>query len=136
MPTTLPPPAKRPVPPPRTYWQQRLRDTEHGVRQGMRSDSTFSVHFFIGTVVAAAAFVLDFAVIEWSVLLLSFTMVLSAELFHQLLKVLGDQAGRLLSPRSREALRIGTAAVMVTIVGSLTVSGLLFARRLLALWRE
>lgn len=102
----------------------------------MRSDSTFSVHLFIGTVVAAAAFVLDFHVIEWSVLLLSFTMVLSAEMFHQLLKVLGDQEGRLLTLRSREALRIGTAAVMVTIVGSLSVSGLLFARRLLALWRE
>ncbi len=102
----------------------------------MRGDSTFSVHFFIGTVVAAAAFVLDFAVIEWAVLILSFTIVLSAEMFHQLLKTLRDQEGRLLSPRSQEALRIGTAAVMVTLAGSLTVAGLLFARRLFALWAE
>ncbi|MBX3436579.1 MAG: diacylglycerol kinase [Planctomycetaceae bacterium] len=136
MPTTLAPPPQNRLSPSRPQWQQRLRDTEHGVRQGMRSDSTFAVHFFVGTVVAAAAFVLDFAVIEWAVLILSFTIVLSAEMFHQLMKVLGNEEAELLSARSREALRIGTAAVMVTILGSLTVSGLLFARRLLALWSD
>ncbi|MCA9076613.1 MAG: diacylglycerol kinase [Planctomycetaceae bacterium] len=140
MPATLPLPTKpsppRKTPKRRAQWRQRLRDSESGVRQGVRSDSSFAVHFFLGTVVATAAFVLNFTVIEWAVLILAFTTVLSAEMFHQLLKTLWEQEGRLLSTRSQEALRIGTAAVMVTIAGSLTVSGLLFARRIMALWAE
>lgn len=138
MPPTLPPPTRshsdglaQQV---RPQWRQRLRDAEHGARQGMRSDSTFAVHFFVVTVIAAAAFVLGFAVIEWAVLILAFTMVISAEMFHQLLKVIGESEGRLLSTRSRDALRLGTAAVTATIAGSLLVCGLLFAHRLLALW--
>ena len=140
MTTTLtPPPKSAPRRTPlkkRPQWQQRLRDSESGVRQGMRSDSSFSVHFFLGSVIAAAAFVLNFAVIEWAVLILAFTSVIAAEMFLQLLKILWEQEGRLLSARSQEAIRIGTAAVMVTIGGSLAVSGLLFARRIMALWAE
>lgn len=140
MPATLPPPTKpRPrfkAPKRRAEWRQRLRDSESGVRQGVRSNSSFAVHFFLGTVTATAAFVLNFAIIEWAVLILAFTSVLSAEMFYQLLRILWEQEGRLLSTRSQEALRIGTAAVMVTIGGSLTVSGILFARRIMALWSE
>ena len=139
MPATLTPPPtvpRRKEKPKRPQWRQRLRDSESGVRQGVRADSAFAVCFFLGTVVAAAAFVLNFAVIEWAVLILAFTTVLSAEMFHQLLKTLWEQEGRLLSARSQEALRIGTAAVMVTMAGPLTVSGLLFARRIMALWTE
>ncbi len=140
MPTTLTPPTKpcprRKEPRKRPQWRQRLRDSESGVRQGVRGDSSFSVYFFLGTVTATAAFVLNFAVIEWAVLILAFTTVLSAEMFHQLLKTLWEHEGRLLSSRSQEALRIGTAAVMVTMAGSFTVSGLLFARRIMALWAE
>ncbi len=140
MPANLIPPtrplSRRNPPKRRPQWRQRLRDSESGVRQGVRGDSSFAVHFFLGTVTATAAFVLNFAVIEWAVLILAFTTVLATEMFHQLLKTLWEQEGRLLSSRSQEALRIGTAAVMVTLAGSLTVSGLLFARRIMALWAE
>jgi diacylglycerol kinase len=102
----------------------------------MRGDSSFAVHIFTGTVIAAAAFVLDFAVIEWAVLILAFTMVFAAEMLLQLLRKLGEHEGRMLSARVQEAFRIGTATVMVTIAGCLSVSGLLFARRVLALWAE
>jgi diacylglycerol kinase len=137
MPVTLPPPTppriaiKRRAP-----WRRSLVDLESGLRQGLRWDGSFYGHFFVASVLLASALVVGFPVIEWAILILAFTVVLSAQMFHQLLKTLWECEGRLLSRRTQDALRIGTAAVFVTIAGSLAVSGLLFARRIMLLWAE
>jgi diacylglycerol kinase len=109
---------------------------ESGLRQGLRWDCSFYGHFFAATVLITSASILEFSITEWAILILAFTIVLSAQMFHQLLKTLWSNEGRLLSRRTQEALRIGTAAVFVTIAGSLTVSTLLFARRIMLLWAE
>lgn len=138
MPATLPPSTHRPrfTIKRRPHWRQPLVEIESGLRQGLRCDGSFYSLFFAASVVIASALVLGFPIIEWAVLILSLTVVLSAQMFHQLLKMLWQHEGRLLSRRTQEALRIGTAAVFVTIAGSLTVCGLLFARRIVLLWGE
>ena len=138
MSATLPPPTRGPrfTIPQRPRWRQPLVDVESGLRQGLRWDGSFYGHFFVATVLIASAGVLGFSITEWAILILAFTVVLSAQMFHQLLKTLWSHEGRLLSRRTQQALRIGTAAVFVTIAGSLTVSGLLFASRIMLLWSE
>ena len=120
----------------RPQWRQPLVEVESGLKQGLRRDGCFYGHFFAASVVIASAFVLNFPVIEWAILILTFTVVLSAQMFHQLLKTLWQHELRLLSRGTQNALRIGTAAVFVTIAGSLTVCSLLFARRIMMMWAE
>jgi diacylglycerol kinase len=120
----------------RPQWRQPLIDVESGLRQGLRFDGSFYGLFFAASVVMTSALVLGFPVVEWAILILSLTVVLSAQMFHQLLKALWQHEGRLLSRPTQQALRIGTAAVFVTITGSLTVCGLLFVRRVMLLWAE
>jgi len=137
MPSTLPPPAKpRFSVKRRPAWRQPLIDVESGMRQGLRCDGSFFSLVFVASAVIISALVLGFPIIEWAVLILALTVVLSAQMFHQLLKMLWQHEGRLLSRRTQDALRIGTAAVFVTMFGSLTVCCLLFARRILLLWTE
>lgn len=136
MPATIPPSRPRFDAKRRPHWRRPLVDLESGLRQGLRWDGSFYGHFFVASVLIASALVLGFPIVEWAILILAFTVVLSAQMFHQLLKTLWECEGRLLSRRTQDALRIGTAAVFVTIAGSLTVSGLLFARRIILLWAE
>ncbi len=116
--------------PRRPQWRQRLVETERGLTLGLRADATFFVHFFLAAVLLATGFVLGLSAIEWSVLILAITAVIAAEMFHQLLKMLWKHEGHLLCRETREALRMGTAAVAVTMIGALMVTALLFGRHL------
>jgi diacylglycerol kinase len=57
------------------------------------------------------------------------TVVLSAEMFQQALKLLVHGLGPAAGEESTRALSIGTAAVLVACVGSLTIVGLVFGTR-------
>lgn len=114
----------------RPAWRQRLVDTERGFTAGFRSDSTFFVHFFIGTVILVTASVLGLQTLQWSMLILSLTVVLSAEMFHQVLKTILERFGHHFQSEVNRALRIACAAVFVTILGAVLTIGLLFGQRL------
>jgi len=114
--------------PRRAAWRQRLVEAERGMTHGVRTDSTFFVHFFIGSIVAATALVLGIGFVEWIVLILSLTMVLSAEMFNQVLKIVLEGVSHHFPETTRKGLRVGTAAVFVAMAGS-TISVLLILGR-------
>jgi len=114
----------------RSHWRQRLIEAESGLRIGLRTDSTLFVHLFIVSGILAAGLVLQLGLVQWALLVLAITMVLSAELFHQLLRVLWNGAGRYLPPDLRNVVRIGTAAVVLSSVGAVVVLILVFAQRI------
>jgi diacylglycerol kinase len=100
----------------------------------MRSDSTLFVHFFAVSIILATGLVLGISVIEWAVVILSLTLVLSAEMFQHVLKSILESVGHHFNQPARRALRIGTAAVFVSMAGSVIVIGLIFARQVRALF--
>jgi diacylglycerol kinase len=114
----------------RPAWRQRLVDTERGITQGFRLDSTMFVHLFSSIIVLVAAGVLGMNLGQWSIIALGLTFVLSAEMFNQVLKTLLKSDGRALSETSQQALRIATAAVFVAILGAVVSISLIFAQRL------
>ncbi len=114
----------------RSAWRQRLVDTERGFTAGFRSDSTFFVHFFIGTVVLVTASILGLPVVQWGILILALTVVLSAEMFHQVLKTILHRFGHHFQAEVDRAMRIACAAVFVTILGAVLTIGLIFGERL------
>lgn len=118
----------------RPAWRQRLVDAERGLSQGFRLDSTFYGHFFTGSIVLATAGVLGLSLLEWVAVILSLTLVLSAEMFNQVLKAVWSTVGHHFSEPARQALRMGTGAVFVTILGSVLTIGLIFGQRLTAIF--
>ncbi len=109
---------------PRPAWRQRLVDAERGIVHGVRGDSAFFVYFFLSSVTIATSVVLGISLLQWTIVILSLTLVLSAEMFNQVLRALIAAIGSPVSGAARSALRIGTAAVFVAIAGSVIVIGL------------
>jgi undecaprenol kinase len=118
----------------RAPWRQRLVEAERGVTEGFRNDSTFFVHFFLGSVVAATGFVLAISPMQWAVIVMALTMVLSAEMFNQVLKAIVHSVGHQLAGPLAKAMRIATAAVFVTMIGTLAAILIIFAERLTAIF--
>jgi len=111
-----------------------LIQAERGLAWGLRADSVFFVHFFGIALVISAGLAFGLALWQWVAIVLALTVVLSAEMFQQALKLLAglssaaDGAGDSPSIAAR-ALSIGTAAVLVACLGSTLVLALIFIQR-------
>ena len=120
----------------RPPWRQRLVEAERGIAQGVRSDSTFFVHFFLGSVVIATGFVLGISSVQWAIVVMALTMVLSAEMFNQVLKAIVHTFGHQFAKPLMKAMRIATAAVFVAMLGTLAAILIVFCERLLVIFGE
>ena len=122
--------------PQRRTWRKKFRDAFRGAQQGVRGQSSFFVHFFSAAVVVAAASVLECVLIEWCVLLLCISIVLTAEMFNSALESLAKAITQKHDPHLGDALDIGSAAVLVASTGAAIVGGIVFVFRLgvLLLW--
>ncbi len=110
-------------------------EAERGVTLGMRGDSTLFVHMFVGCVILAAGFVLGLSITEWAVLILGLTTVISAELFNKVLVELTRLMSADVESSLHNSLKIATAAVFVTMSGSVLAIGLMFAKHLWHMFR-
>jgi undecaprenol kinase len=72
--------------------------------------------------------VLGISLLQWTIVILALTLVLSAEMFNQVLKALLLGFGRPVDDAARAALRIAVAAVFVAITGSVIVIGLILGQ--------
>lgn len=120
------------APPRRSSWRQRLIDAESGMRLGIRMDGTLFVHLFVGCGILATASVLGLGAVDWAIVVLSMTFVLSAEMFNQMLRILWKEAAHHLPVDMQNAVRIGTAAVVISSIGAVIAIGLVFARNLMS----
>lgn len=120
---------KRRSPRRRSAWRQWLIEAERGITAGFRSDSIFFVHLFIGSLTVAAAAMLGLSRVEWAILVLALCSTIAAELFHQVLKQLGDLVQLVGIKRARSIRRFGVAAVAVVTFGSgVAIAILIFSR--------
>lgn len=113
----------------RAAWRQRLIDAERGFVRCFRSDSTFFVHFFGGIIVVAAGLVLGLGTLQWGLVGVCLTAVLSAGMFHQALRTLAEANPDPSSSAPQDAVAMGTAAVTIMIAGACLVVGLVFCER-------
>lgn len=118
----------------RPAWREDLVQVERGLVVGVRSDSAFFAHFFGGSIVIAAATVLGLGLVQWTMVLVSLTVVLTAQMFHQALKALAQNDGMEPTPAQRKAIGMGTAAVTVALAGAAIGIGLIFWQRMAELF--
>jgi diacylglycerol kinase (ATP) len=119
----------------RSPWRRRLVEAERGFTQGFRGDSTLIVYLFAACLVIAAGLVLGLSLERWAILAIAFTVVLAAELFNKLAGIVCRHVDGG-SQTVRQAARIGTAAVFVSIAGTLVVVALFVGGRMLELLRN
>ncbi len=120
--------------PHRPAWRQALVDVERGLAQGVRFDSCFAIYFFMTTVVVTMGFVLGISTIEWSVLVVALSLVLSSQMFHQMLRILWKETEHQLPENLRPLIRIASAAVSVAIMGAGCAIVILFWHRMATLF--
>ncbi len=119
-------------------WVEKFRDAFCGMKDGVRGQSSFFVHFFCAGVVILAGGVLRIDTqSEWCLLLLCITLVLCAEMFNSALESLARAITDELNPHIATALNISSAAVLVASIGAALIGALIFVNRLgpmLAWW--
>src|SRR5690606_15558380 len=114
----------------RAAWRQWLVEAERGITAGFRSDSVFFVHLFAGSLAVAASIMLGLTATHWSIVILALSMTIASELFHQVLKQLGDLVA-MPEPRPAAQLRrLGAAAVAVATIGAVTTVSVILGSRL------
>lgn len=111
---------------PERSWACKFRDAFRGVKTGVRGQSSFFVHFFFAAAVIAAAAVLCLGRVDWCLLLLCITVVLTAEMFNSAMESLADAMTDEDDPRFGDFLDIGAAAVLIASLGAAVVGALVF----------
>jgi len=119
---------------PERSWHAKFRDALHGLKCGIRGQSSFFVHFFIAAVVLVAASLLHMNYTQWCLLVLSIFAVLAAEMFNSSLESMARAITDESDPHVGEALDIGSAAVLLVSFGAAVVGAIVFLRQLGTLW--
>ncbi len=111
-------------------WVQKFRCAFRGTKLGVRGESSFFVHFFMAAAVLAAALILQAALLEWCVLLLCIGAVMTTEMLNSALERLAKAIDQRHNPHIRDALDIGSGAVLVASLSSAVVGAVIFLNRL------
>lgn len=111
-------------------WPQKFRDAFRGTWIGIRRQSSFHVHFCFTAAVLVCGVIFRVSLLEWCVLLLCITVVLTAEMFNSALESMAKAITDEHQYHLGNALDIGSAAVLVASVGASVVGLLIFVNRL------
>jgi diacylglycerol kinase len=114
----------------RSAWRERLIDAESGLRLCLRADGTLFAYLFAVSCIIAAGVVVRLDVRAWAVVILAVTVVLSAGIFNQMLRLLVRGVAHHLPPSSRDAAKVGSTAVLLASVGAAITIILVFAQRI------
>jgi diacylglycerol kinase len=117
---------------PEHSWSRKFRNAFRGVKLGVRGQSSFFVHFFAAAMVVAAALALSCNLVEWCLLAGAIAAVLVAEMFNTALERLAKAVDPRHNPHLRDALDIGSAAVLLAAAGAAIVGAIVFLHRLSA----
>src|SRR5262245_29121413 len=93
-------------------WRRKFGDAFRGQKRGFRGESSFFVHFFVAALVIVAAVALGADRVEWCLLLLCITLVLTAEMFNSAVERLARAVDKNYNAHLRDALDIAAGAVL------------------------
>jgi diacylglycerol kinase len=118
----------------RLTWRQRFQAGSRGLKRGFRGQSSFFVNFFYGALAFAAAIVLRCDLVEWSVLIVCFALVLITELFNSALQTMVNALGEPARSRARACLETSGAAILAAEFTAAIIGCLVFVHRIFVLF--
>ena len=111
-------------------WAEKFRCAFRGVRLGVRGQRSFLVHSVFAIAVIACAAGFRVTLVEWSIVLLCITVMMTAEMFNSALETLAKAITDEEHDYLGIALDIGSAAVLIASVGAAIVGSIVFINRL------
>lgn len=112
------------------YWSEKFHDAFRGVKEGIRGQSSFFVHFFVAALVIVVGAVLGVSRIEWCLLALCIAGVLTTEMFNSALESMAKAITHESHPHLGNSLDIGSGAVLTASIGASIVGSIIFGHRL------
>jgi diacylglycerol kinase len=125
----VPPALKR-----RRSWRAKFGDAFRGLKVGVRGHSSFFVHFFVATVVIAAAATLTVGYVRWCILIACITAVITVELFNSAIEILCRVMEVEMRPNGKAPLDIASGAVLSVSIGASIIGTIVFVTRLIELF--
>lgn len=116
--------------PPNNLWRRKFGDAFRGVKEGVRGQSSFFVHFLVAVLVVVSGVMLEVNLIEWCLLGLCIAGVLTAEMFNSALESMAKAITGENDPHLGDSLDIAAAAVLIASVGASVVGAIIFVNRL------
>jgi diacylglycerol kinase (ATP) len=112
--------------PPKRSWPKKFRDAGRGLWIALRGGGSYTVHCVatVAVIVAGAYFRVSSA--QWCLLILCVAVVFSAEIQNTGLEVLAKAVRQEYDPTIRDALDIGSGAVLAAAIGSVVVGAAIF----------
>jgi diacylglycerol kinase (ATP) len=104
-----------------------------GLWYGIVGQSSFAVHFAVAITVILVAALFRVQETEWCILILSITVVMTAELFNSALEWLAPAITEEYNRYIETALNVASAAVLVASIGSAVIGVIDFGPRLVDL---
>lgn len=107
-------------------WPRKFSDALRGLLVAVKDQNSFTVHFFCAAAVIALAAVFRVSQTEWCLLTLCIAIVLAAELLNTGLEAIAKALRHGYDPHLRDALDMGSAAVLAVAVGAVIIGVLIF----------
>ena len=118
-------------PTPTRSWPQKFRDAFRGVWVAVSTQTSFWVHSVFAISVVAAGFWWRIETWQWSVLVLCMAGVLVAEMLNSALERMAKAVDAEYNPHVRDALDMGSAAVLLAAMASVSLGLVMFLPYLL-----
>ena len=116
-------------------WPAKFLDAGRGMLIGIRSGNSYTVHSFFTIAVIIAAVVFGVDRIEWCLLVFCIAAVFTAEHLNSGLELLAKAITAERNPYVRDALDMGSGAVMVISLGAVIIGLIVFIPHVLK-WFE
>lgn len=120
--------------PPKRSWLQKFGDSFRGMGMAIATQNSFWAHLAVGGLVIAVAAWVGVSAVEGMLLGLCITLVMTTELMNTAVELIAKKVTDEESELIRNALDIASAAVLMTVLGSITVGIWILLPKLWALF--
>jgi len=121
---------------PRRTWGAKFADAFRGLKFGMRGQSSFAAHIFMGASALVAAAILRCSLEQWALVIFAIGLVFTAELLNTAIEILFRGLEAETRERSWQCLDIAAAAVLVASLAAAAIGIIVFGERIYEMIRD
>lgn len=102
-----------------------------GAREAFKSERNFRIHIFIGTIALILAYLLNFNLTEWAILLITIYLVIVLELVNTSIEATVDLLSPAYSERAKVAKDVAATTVFLSAILAIIIGVILFIPKLI-----
>ncbi len=102
-----------------------------GIATSFKTEQNMKIHILVMILVIIAGIVLKVSLLDWVILVIMFSLVISAELFNTVIETVVDMITMEKNEKAKVAKDISAGAVLVLAIGSIIVGFIIFIPKIL-----